>query len=355
LSIRGLDPNFKNPRAQSFDATIEQELPGHFAVSAGYVGNYAQFLPVFIDTNVAPATTTKSYDQLDSTGAIVKTITVPWYTARITPNTANILTGFSSIDSWYHSLVFTVRKPLSHGISGLANYTFAHANDGGQVSGVNGTFNGTDTPIDPNNLGAEWGRSDLDIRQRFTGTLIASPTFKPDSKFVKQLANGWTLSATYTVQAGFPVTGFMSSYPSSPIGDGGITGAELSLFNSGTGGRVPQFARNVFEAPALQNVDARLARTFALTEKLSLDIFAEAFNVTNSQIPVNVVSSLSSYLAAGSSATVNGVTNSCVGHTNDCIVPYLPSNPTQPFKAVSATSGVLYGPRQMQFSAKFNF
>lgn len=355
LSIRGLDPNFKNPRAQSFDATVEQEFPGHFAVSAGYVGNYAQFLPVFIDTNVAPATTTKTYDLVDATGSTVKSITVPWYTARKTANTANILTGFSSVDSWYHSLVFTVKKPLSHGISGLANYTFAHANDGGQVSGVNGTFNGTDTPIDPNNLGAEWGRSDLDIRQRFTGTLIASPTFNPTSGLVKQLANGWTLSATYTVQAGFPVTGFMSSYPSSLIGDGGITGAELSLFNSGTGGRVPQFARNVFEAPALQNVDARLARTFALTEKLSLDIFAEAFNVTNTQIPISVVSNLSSFLAAGSTATVNGVTNSCAAHANDCIVPYLASNPTQPFKAVSATSGVLYGSRQMQFSAKFNF
>jgi hypothetical protein len=355
LSIRGLDPAFKNPRAQSFDASVEQEFPGHFSVSAGYVGNYAQFLPVFIDTNVAPATTTKSYDLVDRSGSTTKTITVPWYTARKTANTANILTGFSALDSWYHSLVFTVKKPLSHGLSGLANYTYAHANDGGQVSGVNGTFNGTDTPIDPNNLGAEWGRSDLDIRQRFTGTLIASPSFKVDSRLVKQLANGWTLSTSYTAQSGVPVTGFMSSYPSSPIGDGGITGAELSLFNSGTGGRVPQIVRNAFEAPALQNVDARLARTFAITEKLSVDIFAEAFNVTNSQIPINVVSSLSSYLAAGGSATVNGVTNSCVGHSNDCIVPYLPSNPTQPFKAVSATSGVLYGPRQAQFSAKFNF
>ncbi len=367
LSIRGLDPNFKNPRAQSFDATVEQEFPGHFSVSAGYVGNYAQFLPLFIDTNVAPATTTKTYDLVDATGATTKTITVPWYTQRKTYATANILTGFSVVDSWYHSLAVTVKKPFSHGISGLANYTLAHANDGGQVSGVNGTFNGTDTPIDPNNLGAEWGRSDLDIRQRFTGTLVAAPTFNVSNGLAKLAANGWTLSATYTAQSGFPVTAFMSSYPSSGLGvgdpnnpskvagDGGITGAELSLFNSGTGGRVPQYARNAFEAPALQNVDARLARTFTLTEKLKVDIFAEAFNVTNSVMPISVVSNGSSFLAVGKTATANGVTNSCVGHSNDCIVPYLASNPTQPFKAVSATSGVLYGPRQAQFSAKFIF
>jgi len=354
LAIRGLDPNFKNPRAQSFDATVEQELPGHFSVSAGYVGNYAQFLPVFIDTNVAPATTTKTYDIVDASGSTVKSITVPWYTARKTADTANILTGFSSVESWYHSLAVTVKKPLSHGITGLASYTFAHANDGGQVSGVNGTFNGTDTPIDPYDLGAEWGRSDLDIRQRFSGTLVASPTFS-GSRTVKMLANGWTLSTTYTAQSGAPVTAFMSSYPKSVIGDGGITGAELSLFNSGTGGRAPQFARNGFEAPSLQNVDVRLARSFTVTEKTRLNLFAEAFNLTNSQMPISVVSNGSSYLAAGLTATTNGVTNSCVGHSNDCIVPYLASNPTQPFNAVSATSGVLYGPRQMQFSARFVF
>ena len=351
LSIRGIDPDFKNPRAQSFDATVEQELPGHFSVSAGYVGNFAQFLPIFIDTNVAPATQTKSYDLLDASGATIKTISVPWYTARKTTATANILTGFSAIDSWYHSLAVTVKKPMSHGISGLANFTWAHANDGGQVSGVNGTFNGTDTPIDPNNLGAEWARSDLDIRQRFSGTLIAAPKFKLTNSLGKYAANGWTLSVTYTAQSGFPVTGFMSSYPTSPIGDGGITGAELSLFNSGTGGRVPQFARNAFQAPALQNVDTRLARSFSLTEKLKLDVFAEAFNLTNSVIPISVVSSHSSYVKIPTPPA----TNACTGHTNDCIVPYAPSNSTQPFGAISATTGTLYGPRQMQFSAKFIF
>ncbi|MGB8259786.1 MAG: carboxypeptidase regulatory-like domain-containing protein [Terracidiphilus sp.] len=367
LSIRGLDPNFQNPRSQSFDATVEQELPGHIAVSAGYVGNYADRLPVFIDTNVARATTTKTYDIVDATGKTLKTVTVPWYTQRKTYATANILTGFSSLTSWYHSLVLTARKPMANGFEALVNYTYAHANDGGQVSGVNGTFNGTDTPIDPYNLGAEWGRSDLDIRSRFTATLIAAPTFRVTGP-AKTIVNGWSLSTSVTAQSGMPVTGFMSNYPTSGLGvgdpnnptkvsgDGGITGAELSLFNSGTGGRVPQYARNAFDAPTLNNVDLRLARTFALTEKLKLDLFAEAFNLTNSRIPVSVVSNNSSFaspLTPGS----KGYAAACDAsqHTNGCIYPYLPSNPTQSFGAVSATTGVLYGPRQMQFTAKILF
>ena len=51
----------------------------------------------------------------------------------------------------------------------VANYTLAKASDGGQVPGQFGTFNGTDTPIDPYNRKLEYGRSDLDQRQRFVG------------------------------------------------------------------------------------------------------------------------------------------------------------------------------------------
>ena len=148
----------------------------------------------------------------------------------------------------------------------------------------------------------------------------------------------------------------MSNYPNSGIGDGCITGAELSLYNSGTGGRTPQYARNGFEAPALQNVDVRLARTFTLAEKLKVDIFAEAFNVTNSQLPLSVISNSSSY-TANIAKGAKGYNAACdaSAHSNACIYPYSPSNSTQSFGAVSSTSGTLYGPRQMQFSAKFIF
>ena len=46
-------------------------------------------------------------------------------------------------------MVVTLRKPLSHGVEVLANYTWAKAMDGGQTYGGNGTFNGTDAPLIP--------------------------------------------------------------------------------------------------------------------------------------------------------------------------------------------------------------
>ena len=45
------------------------------------------------------------------------------------------------------------------------------------MHGQFGTFNGTDTPIDPYNRKLESGRSDLDQRQRFTGNVVWIPQF----------------------------------------------------------------------------------------------------------------------------------------------------------------------------------
>ncbi len=63
------------------------------------MGNHAARLPIFIDSNVKAATTTKSYDVVDSKGKTLSVVTLPWYTQRVTYNTANILTGFSVLDA----------------------------------------------------------------------------------------------------------------------------------------------------------------------------------------------------------------------------------------------------------------
>ena len=343
LAFRGLDPHFTNPYSHSFDVTVEEQLPGQMTVSLGWVGNRAMRLPVFFDTNLAPATATKTYDITSSTGVTSRTITEPFYTARAATQDAAILTGFSVVNSWYNSMAFTFRKPFSHGLEVVANYTFANATDGGQVSGVNGTFNGTDTPVDPANLKAEYGRSDLDMRERFVGSLVYAPKLNfISSAPLRYIANGWMISGAATEQTGFPLTAAMSNYPSGAP-DGGVTGAELSLFNSATGGRAPQVPRNGFAGPGVRNIDARITRDFPIHETIKLEILGEAFNLLNHQNVLGVNTTAFSYAAAGS-----GV---CAGHSNPCIYPY----PSQPFGATTSTSSNLYGARQLQVSAKLFF
>jgi hypothetical protein len=358
LAVRGLDPNYKNPYSHSFDVSVEQEMPWHSAITLGYVGNRAQRLPYFVDANVKPATTTKTYDVVDSTGATLSTVTVPWYTQRATYADSSVLVGFSGINSWYHSMAATVKKPFSKGFEALVNYTFSNATDGGQVSGVNGTFNGTDVPLDPFNLKAENATSDLNMRSRAVGSLVYAPVLKSDLGLLNLAVNGWSVSGSYTAQSGNPVTAFMSNSPTSKLGtgdplnvanvsgNGGVTGASVSLNNSGTPGRVPQFKRNAFAGPGVHNLDARISRDFSLHEGLKLQFLAEAFNVANHKNILAVNTSYSSITVAAK----------CAGsHTNDCIVPFAPSNALGAFEKPSSTSSTLYGPRQAQFSAKFIF
>jgi hypothetical protein len=355
ISARGLDPNFKNPEAMSFDLTVEQVLPFHTTLTVAYVGNRGLRLPIFVDTNVDPASAvTRTYTFLPAKGPAVN-IQLPYYTARLSNSTGSVLTGFSDVNSNYHSMVTTVRKPISHGVEILANYTWAKSMDGGQVSGVNGTFNGTDTPIDPFARGkragrsGEYAKSDLDERGRFVGSIVATPTIDRlvANKYARYAFDGFSISGTLTAQNGQPLTGFMANAPASVIGDGGLTGAELSLFNSGTNGRVPDAVagRNSFKGPGIHNVDARLSRSIHIHESIRLELFAEAFNLANHKNILSVTSNLYQYVGPGGACTATA--------PNGCIVPL--SSSTAPFGTSTSTSSVLYGPRQLQLVGKLYF
>jgi hypothetical protein len=355
LSARGLDPHFLNPYSHSFSLAVQQQLPYRSSLTVSWVGNRAMRLPIFIDTNVQPATATATYDIVNAGGQTQQALSLPFYTQRISPNTSSVLTGFSDVNSWYNSMVVSIEKPFDHGLELLVNYTWAKAIDGAQVSGTNGTFNGTDTPLDPFNRKAEYARSDLDLRNRFVGSLVYAPTFQIASRWPSLLANGWSISGTATEQTGFPVTANMSNYPTSPIGDGGLTGAELSLFNSGTGGRAPQVGRNAFPGPGLRNIDMRVSRSIPIHENIHMEVFAEAFNLLNQQNRLTVNTTAFSYSAptAASAKTPNPVCN-IAEHVNGCIYPSTATGGT-PFEATTATSSLLYGPRQLQVSAKLFF
>lgn len=366
ISARGLDPNFKNPESMSWDLAVEQVLPLHTTFTISYVGNRGLRLPIFVDTNVDPASAVnRQYYFFPTATSTPRVINLPYYTARLTPNTGAMLTGFSDVNSNYHSMVVSVRKPLSHGLEVLANYTWAKTMDGGQVSGVNGTFNGTDTPIDPFARGkrsgrsAEYAKSDLDMRGRFVGSVVAMPTIDRvvSNRFARYAVDGFTVSGTLTAQNGLPITGLMASAPVSTIGDGGLTGAELSLFNSGTPGRVPDAiaSRNAFKGPGVHNIDARVSRDFRIHESVSLQLYAEAYNITNHKNILTVATSLYNYLApgAGASTTPSGVVTCGSALGGGCITPLASTSPA--FGAQTGTSAVLYGPRQVQLAAKLFF
>jgi hypothetical protein len=98
----------------------------------------------------------------------------------------------------------TLRRPFKNGLEVLANYTWAHASDTGQVQGANGTFYGGDVPLDPNNVRLENGLSDTDIRNRFTGSFLYQPRILMDNKVVKYALDDFSFSGSFIASAGSP-------------------------------------------------------------------------------------------------------------------------------------------------------
>jgi Carboxypeptidase regulatory-like domain/TonB dependent receptor len=340
-TTRGQSPDWVNPLVHEGEVTFERQIPGRMSVSAAYVFSRGERLPIFVDSNLAPSTTTRSYDITSTSGATQSSVTVPFYTARIDP-TGSILTGYSDVNSWYNSLVLTLRRPMSHGLEFTLNYTLAKATDGGQVPGQFGTFNGTDTPLDPKNRKLEYALSDLDQRHRVVGDLVWMPGFakKLSSPPARMLLDGWMLSTIVVVGTGQPVTASLNGFPSGAP-DGGVTGGETNNSGTGTGGRAPNLPRNAFIGPGLADVDFRLGREFKFTERLKLSLVGEAFNIFNFTNFYTVNTTAYNFSAAGSGA--------CAGHTNACLV----ANPL--FLAPLTSNNNLSGARQLQISGRITF
>lgn len=253
------------------------------------------------------------------------------------------------VNAWYNGLLVTLRRPLGHGVEFVANYTFAKSIDDGAVQGNVGTFSGTDVILNPANIKQENGLSELDQRHRFTGSVVWDPFRNLRSNLGRWLLKGFIFSSIVTETSGQPVQANISGFPSNGV-DGGVTGGEINNSAAPAAGRAPQIGRNVFTGPALHNVDFRVLREFPIRERIRLQFLGEAFNIfnqTNLNLSGNTATTAYNYVAVGA----KGCPASAYAATNSCLIP----SPTFMAPSSGTSTNTVYGPRQLQFSAKLVF
>ena len=178
-------------------------------------------------------------------------------------------------------------------------------------------------------------------------SVVWAPNYSVTSRIERGFVDGWSLSGTVTATNGTPFTGFVQSSSSQSLNgvtapDGGMTGAEVSTFAGPTGGRASWLGRNSFNLPNYTDVDFRLGRGVSFRERYRLNFTVDAFNLFNSTI-VNAVNT-TAYTYSGP-----GTKGACSTHTNGCLLP------SSSFGSISSTSSSLYGPRQLQVGARFDF
>ena len=216
--------------------------------------------------------------------------------------------------------------------------------------------------IDPFNNSLEKGYSGTDIRNRFSASVIVAPAWGNSATGAKRLLVGnWSLSSTIIAQSGQAYTGMVqgvtapsavyngyapgASTPATftyiPL-DGSMGGAGISSPGANLAGRIAWVAPGGFKLPSLYDVDLRLSKQFAITERYNIELRGEAFNVFNSTLVQQVSQSAYKYVSPGSSGCP-------ATHASTCMVP------VTSFGQYQTTSGNLFGARQLQAGIRFRF
>jgi hypothetical protein len=246
------------------------------------------------------------------------------------------------IRSNYNGLVVAVNHRARAGLLFQANYTWSHAIDNGQTSQ---TFTANETALDPFNLQLDKGTSFLNFPQRFVLSGVWTPEFSKDSNpVIRGIVNGFSFSPIITISSGYA---FVESVSGSPR----AAGATPQPTSSGITGSGAAFSLNRFllaprnsdQMPGLRNIDLRVSRQFGFTERLKLEVLAEAFNLFNHR-QVNGINQ-TAYSISGT--VFNAATNSFAANLN--------FNPFNNLGVPNSAGSSLYRERQIQLGLRFLF
>jgi hypothetical protein len=210
-------------------------------------------------------------------------------------------------NSTYHALNASLIKRVSYGLTFKANYTFGKILDLNSALNANNGGNEPQNILDIHYLPLNRGVAAYSVQQQFNTNFSYELPFGRGKRWgsasggvVDTLINGWQWNGILTAQSGFPFTPQAGSNRSG-TGDASnsdvpnrnpafagpvILGRPEQWFNSNafllpTAGTFGNVARGSFIGPSLTTFDTSLFKKFAVSERLSLQLRAEAFNMLN--------------------------------------------------------------------------
>jgi hypothetical protein len=250
-----MQKNIQNPYSQQAAFGLEQQLSSKSSFGLSYQHVRGEHLISSYNTNISPTGT------------------------RPDPTRGNVKPYSSVFDSYYDGLeVSLLERPVSWG-SARISYTWSHA-----IDNVGEFF--FSSPINNFDFGVDRSRSDDDQRNRVVFDATINSSVKPTTTFAGHLTHGWRLGGVlqyysklpFNVTTGANTLQQTSQRPCAPglslAANGGVNPCTEAL-------RGAVIGRNAGIGFDFFNLNARLSRTFALTERVRLEALAEAFNSLN--------------------------------------------------------------------------
>ncbi|HXS13410.1 MAG TPA: carboxypeptidase regulatory-like domain-containing protein [Acidobacteriaceae bacterium] len=277
--VFSIAPGFRPSYNENFNLQLERTLTANVIAQLGYVGSLARHLLTLLDINqAAPGIYATDFARQQ---------TRPYFSTY--PQYSNINQIESIGTSNYNSLQATLRIANWHRISSTAAYTWSHSLD--EVTAYRGAL-----PQNNLNLSADYGNSDFDVRNSFVSFLSYSI---PSAARYKLLTRGWQLNSLLSfhggepfsvhaagdisgtnegndraIQIGNPRAGFQGQHPHA-------NWIDLSAFTNAPLGTFGTARRNSLYAPGYSDVDLSVFKNTHVTERLTLQLRAELFNLFN--------------------------------------------------------------------------
>ena len=239
------------------------------------------------------------------------------------------------------------QRRLSHGLQALVNYTWGHAIDEVSNEGQGGVL--------------ERGNASVDIRHNFSTAFTYELRTKHFGPILKPIINGWSINALILAQTGLPLD-LRSGFSNQILPDGSLYFTRPDVvpgqpfwvhdpdapagvhLNPAAFNLVPTpitregtLGRNAVHAPGIRQVNMAIGRKFRLTEKLNLQLTAEAFNVFNTPL----------FWGWGTTITADRFTNKNFGRPQFMFNRGIANDLTRQYE--------IGGHRSMQFAARLSF
>ena len=287
VSIQTFDRNLRNPYAQQFNLTLEQNIGFSTGLRVSYIGTRTAKLTYARNINQVPASTTP-FSQSSTPYPL-------FYSTLLFQNG-----GYEN----YNALSVEVTRTFRHGLSYEAGFTWAKNLTDDDDTLANGIEGGV-TAEDSYNLSRQKGNAAYDPRVSFVSNLVwALPIghggwLLNGDGYAGKLLGGWRLSGAYLAQSGDFLTPTFSGpdpsntnqfsgaaqriLPSSlPAGGRSITSwfnpAAFAIPGSGTFG---SGSFGALEGPSMNAVNLGLAKTFPVFRESQFELRGSFTNVLN--------------------------------------------------------------------------
>jgi hypothetical protein len=265
----GATHGYNLPYTWQWNATIEQAV-GQQTFSAGYVGALGRRLIGWI---------------------IAAGPGINFPGLGIIPADDFVMNNDSS--SSYNAMQLQFNRRLSSRLHILVSYTWSHSIDDLSQDTPYSAPGSYSLPFDPR----AWGASDFDIRHSLNGSIVAALP-SPHGGIAGLLCRNWTANSIFFARSALPTdliipagSGYYSGYrpdvvPGQPLylygpqfpGGKSFNSAAFSIPPNGLNG---DLGRNVLRGMGAWQIDFSLHREFRVSEGLSLQLRAEAFNIFN--------------------------------------------------------------------------